>query len=352
MRWIKIITLAIVCLSHLLYVQAAEVDCSATPMENGCYAGLPAAQYQLLLDEMVSRATPVGKAMATDESEVFKYAFRSLNNGQTTLYSGPNGQQIGTIAGGAKYVTTMDYQAGWVMVQPNEWVRESDTTIVQPSVFAGMHLTPESLNPYTLAWVLLPEYPAAYPGAEGDRSRTRYERYTPVTIFAEAEADGLIWYLVGPESWIVQTSIGKVVLAERPEGVKGRWVSADLYEQVLVAYEDDTPVFATLMSSGQPQYPTDQGTFRTYLRMTADKMSGAAGRDDFYNVDYVPWVLYYEGNFAIHAVYWHDKFGYRASRGCLGLSLTDAKWLFNWTNEGGYELPYVHVFSSGQYVGE
>jgi lipoprotein-anchoring transpeptidase ErfK/SrfK len=69
-------------------------------------------------------------------------------------------------------------------------------------------------------------------------------------------------------------------------------------------------------------------------------------------VDFVPWVLYYDGNFAIHAVYWHDKFGYRASRGCLGLSLTDAKWLYQWTAEGGYELPYVHVFSSGDYAGE
>jgi hypothetical protein len=321
-------------------------------MGNGCYAGLPAAQYQLLLDEMIARPTPTGESLPTDESEVFRFAFRSLNNGQTTLYSGPNGSAIGSIPGGAKFVTTMDYQAGWVMVQPNEWVRESDTTIVQPSIFSGIQLDAHSLTPYTLAWVLLPEYPAPYPGAEGDRSRPRYERYTPVNIFAEVQIDGLRWYLVGPESWIVQTSIGKVVLTERPAGVKGRWVAGDLYEQVLVAYEDDTPIFATLMSSGRPQYSSPEGTYRTYLRLDADAMNGAEGRDDFYNVDFVPWVLYYDGNFAIHAVYWHDKFGYRASRGCLGLSLTDAKWLYQWTAEGGYELPYVHVFSSGDYAGE
>jgi hypothetical protein len=310
-------------------------------------------EYQLLLDDMLAQPQPQVKPLPLDTEEVYKYAFRSLNSGNVGLYAGPNGASLGAIPSGAKYVTTMAYEPGWVMVQPGQWVRESDTRIVEASTYRGVELGLDSLSPYTLAWVLLPEYPAPYPGAEGDRSRPRLERYTPVNIFAEALVDGWRWYLVGPEAWIKQTSMGKVVLSERPEGVKGPWIAGDLYEQVLVLYdENDRPIFATLMSSGRPDYDTRLGTFQTWLRMDADKMSGAAGQDDFYNVDFVPWVLYYDQDYAIHAVYWHDKFGYRASRGCLGLSLTDAKWLYTWTLDRGYEQPWIHVFSSGDYVGE
>jgi len=332
--------------------EVAARDCLGTPFDNGCYAGMPAAEYQLLLDQMILQPKPDALQLDPDERELFKYAFREiLHPGATTLYSDPGGAAIGVVPVGSSHATTMGYEPGWVMIRPGEWVRESETKVIQPSTFSGVVLNENSFK-YPLAWVLLPDRPAPYPGAEWDTNRPRLERYTLVHIYAEVEVDGWRWYLIAPDTWIKQTSIGRVILTERPAGVKGRWFAGDLYEQVLVAYEDDTPVFATLMSSGRPQYATHEGTFQTWIRMRADAMTGAEGRDDFYSVEYVPWVLYYDQSFAIHAVYWHDKFGYRASRGCLGVSVTDARWLFEWSEEGGYELPWVHVFSSGAYVGE
>ncbi|MFP4322569.1 MAG: L,D-transpeptidase [Anaerolineales bacterium] len=323
--------------------------CLQAPQANGCHAGLPLAEYQLLLDQMTMHPEPEIVPLEVNEAEVYRYAFRRLNNpGGTQLYDGPNGNPIGMMPDGFTFVTTAGYQPGWVNIGNNQWVQESQTSVIQPSVFAGVELTPESLR-WTLAWVLLPEYPAPYPGAEGDRERERLERYTRVSIFAEAEIDGLRWYLVGPDAWVPQTSIGKVVPTERPAGVKGRWFSVDLFEQVMVAYEDDTPVFATLISSGLPQWSTEEGTFRTWARLRGDNMNGAEGRSDFYSLDAVPWVLYFNEDIALHGAYWHDRFGYRSSRGCVNLTITDANWIWQWSLEAGYDLPYVHVFSSGVY---
>ncbi len=323
--------------------------CLETPQGAGCHAGLPIAEYQLLLDQMTMHPEPAVVPLEVNQDEVYRYAFRRLNNpGGTQLYDGPNGNPLGMMAQGFTFVTTAGYQPGWVNIGNGQWVQESQTTVIQPSTFAGVELTEESLQ-WTLAWVLLPEYPAPYPGAEGDRDRERIERYTRVSIFADVAVDGLRWYLVGPDAWVPQTSIGKVVLTERPAGVKGRWFAVDLFEQVMVAYEGDTPVYATLVSSGLQQWSTQEGTFRTWARLRGDNMNGAEGRSDFYSLDAVPWVLYFNDDIALHGAYWHDRFGYRSSRGCVNLTITDAHWMFDWSMEGGYDLPYVHVFSSGEY---
>jgi hypothetical protein len=130
-------------------------------------------------------------------------------------------------------------------------------------------------------------------------------------------------------------------------------VAVDLYEQVLVAYEeDDRPAFATLISSGLPAWSTNEGTFQTWARLATGNMTGAVGQTDFYSLENVPWTLYFDDEIALHGAYWHDGFGYRRSHGCVNLSITDSHWLFTWTSAGGFDYPFVHIFSSGEYQGE
>jgi lipoprotein-anchoring transpeptidase ErfK/SrfK len=142
---------------------------------------------------------------------------------------------------------------------------------------------------------------------------------------------------------------------QRPEGVDGRWVAVDLFEQSLVAYEDDQPVFATLISTGLPGTETNEGLFEVWARLDRDAMSGATGAPNAYDLQSVPWVMYFDGGISLHGTYWHDLFGYRRSRGCVNLSISDARWVYYWsaqteaTTEEGVPLTHVYVYSTGEY---
>jgi hypothetical protein len=52
--------------------------------------------------------------------------------------------------------------------------------------------------------------------------------------------------------------------------------------------------------------------------------------DDPYDVDRVPYTLYFNKDEALHGTYWHNRFGSPASHGCINLALADARWLFDW----------------------
>jgi len=330
-----------------------NTSCLATPNSDGCRAGLPAMHYQGLLDEMLLNPAPNVRPLPPNENELGRFAFRKLvNPNGTVIYDAPGGGVIGTLDAGFNFVTVSNYQEGWVEINPGQWVQDTDTSPYRPSDFAGVMINDDGLK-YPMAWVLVPSHPAPYPGAELDTSRDRLERYTRVNIFESVEIDGWRWYLVAPETWIIQTSVAKIQYTQRPEGVKGRWFGVDLYEQILVAYDEvDKPIFATLISSGLSQWSTNEGTFQTWVRIRSGSMTGAEGQTDFYSLENVPWTLYFDGDISLHGAYWHDGFGYRRSHGCVNLSITDSYWIYHWSLDGGYDLPYVHVFSSGEYVGE
>ena len=117
-----------------------------------------------------------------------------------------------------------------------------------------------------------------------------------------------------------------------PAGAK--WVLVDLGQETLTAYEGETPVYATLISSGKDrdESETHPGLYRVEHKMDYSDMHGEmhGEPDDAYLVDRVPYVLYFHKNEALHGTYWHDRFGFPASHGCVNLSPADARWLFEW----------------------
>lgn len=141
-------------------------------------------------------------------------------------------------------------------------------------------------------------------------------------------------YLVSPRDYAVAREA--VRLAEpikRPADVEAgeKWVHFNLPEQTMVAYEGDTPVFATLISSGKEGHDTPTGTHRQYLKYISDRMSGDDPKDGPYDIGEVPWVMYYKNSFAVHGAYWHDGFGKVRSHGCTNLAPADARWLYFWS---------------------
>src|SRR5207245_1457560 len=55
-----------------------------------------------------------------------------------------------------------------------------------------------------------------------------------------------------PAQWVLASDVNEVRPRAAPEGVNpvGRWIDVDVGEQVLVAYEGERPVYATLTATG------------------------------------------------------------------------------------------------------
>jgi hypothetical protein len=271
------------------------------------------------------------------------------------IYSSPGGSVVSTLAAGFNFLTTWSPEGEWTRINNDQWVRTEFLRPAQPSTFAGVRLL-ETL-PYPMAWILVNVVPSRAPGVEPTDGDLALLRYTKVNLYATVEVDGWQWYQVGLDQWVEQRSVARVLPVERPADVDTeRWVSVDLYEQVLIAYENTTPVFATLVSSGLAEWPTNEGLFNVYVRYPRTIMSGAEGQPDFYYLEEVPWTMYFDNDIGLHGTYWHDGFGYRHSHGCVNLSIMDAYWLYDWASaEIDLTVPgdtgiAVYVYSSGTYV--
>jgi lipoprotein-anchoring transpeptidase ErfK/SrfK len=123
--------------------------------------------------------------------------------------------------------------------------------------------------------------------------------------------------------------------AVRPFGVgqNERWVDVNLTTQTLRAYEGDTVVYTTLVSSGTWEHPTVTGQFRVWLTFESQTMDGSLLGYDYY-VENVPYVMYFYQDYALHGAFWHNNFGTPMSHGCVNLTTSDAAWLYDFVSIG------------------
>lgn len=272
------------------------------------------------------------------------------------LHDAPNGNVVGGLGAGFNYVTVLSTQGDWSEISPGRWMPSSALSAdVLISRFAGVRLPEEGL-PYPMGWILVDVRPSWNPGEDPSDLNMPLMRYTPVNLYASVEIDGWRWYQVGVNQWVQQTLIAKVIPVERFDEVDTeKWISVDLYEQVLIAYEGETPVFATLVASGLAGWETNEGLFHVYVRYPRTVMSGAEGQADFYYLEEVPWTMYFDDDIGLHGTYWHDGFGYRHSHGCVNMSITDSHWIYQWSSsEFDFSIDNdlgatVYVYSSGTY---
>jgi hypothetical protein len=300
---------------------------------------------------------PVVTPINVDGFTMSQYSFWRVGPEPVTTYDAPGGGANGQIPQGFNFVNVVNQVEGWIQSEDGYWINTNDAYFVQPSFFTGV-LLPEGWN-QPFGWILDTTgiYASTYPGGPADSASglvpLHYQRFN---IFAEeVDAEGWTWYMVGPDQWVKQVYMTVIKPTPRPEGVSGRWVAVDLFEQSLVAYEDDRPVFATLISTGLPGTETNEGLFTVWARLPRDTMSGATGAPNAYALQSVPWVQYFDGSISLHGTYWHDLFGYRRSRGCVNLSISDARWVFEFLTDGQSDpngeliTSHVLVHSSGEY---
>ena len=118
-----------------------------------------------------------------------------------------------------------------------------------------------------------------------------------------------------------------------------RWIEINLAKQTLLAVEGDTPVYATLVSTGaggmsddkeKNPFVTPKGIFRVHTKHVASTMDSRQPEAEFELRD-VPYIQYFKDGYALHAAYWHDQFGTPRSHGCINLAPKDAAKLFGFT---------------------
>jgi len=105
-------------------------------------------------------------------------------------------------------------------------------------------------------------------------------------------------------------------------------IYVDLTKQTLYAYEGNNLVYTFRVSTGR-WAPTVTGTFHIYVKLRSTLMAGGEGATAYYlpNVQYT---MYFYRDYAIHAAYWHDNFGFPMSHGCVNERLEDSKKLYEW----------------------
>ena len=214
-----------------------------------------------------------------------------------------------------------------------ELIEASNVEKFWGSPFEGVFMNVEGAPKLPIAWTW------------NDSSHTR-----PTKVYAERDTDSEVkrelslrsvvevldevkdWVQV-EDGWIRKKDLRIAYQAtDKPDGVATddeTWVSIELDEQTLIAYRGTQPIFATLISGGRWKFPTPKGTFRITKKTALTSMVAPKWSTEQYAVGNVPWVAHISELYALHGAWWHYAFGIRMSHGCVNLSTTDAREVYN-----------------------
>lgn len=209
----------------------------------------------------------------------------------------------------------------------------------KPGSFEGVLLGSETTLPFVIVVgggvKLLSQ---TEPGGAFNTTKTQVERFSRLPYVGETTRKGRRYVQVGPDRFISDRVAAVFQAVQPPADVKPaeRWIDINLSEQTLVAYEENKPVFATIVSTGRKDFETPEGEFRIYSKHVTITMDDPEGGEEAYSIEDVPWTQYFQDSYALHGAFWHDRFGRVRSHGCVNLSPADARRLFFWT---GPHLP-------------
>lgn len=201
-----------------------------------------------------------------------------------------------------------------------------------PSTFAGVDLVQSPPPAWPFAWVIATNKKdvtaRATPAKKAAPAGTLAHRAI-VPVLEESAG----YVRVGDGQWLERSAVRIARKRARPavSDAPPKWIDLDRDEQVMVAYEGDTPVFATLVSSGRRKKDTPTALYRIRSKTSVQKMAAEEREASHYEVSEVPWATRFRSGLYFHAAYWHDGFGNAKSHGCVNLSPRDAKWVFEWT---------------------
>ena len=208
--------------------------------------------------------------------------------------------------------------------------------------------------------------------AADQSSKVAYRMYYETTHWVKSAMtnplDGQVWYQIRDDKWdkvyYARAEHIRILKAEElapispdvPE--KSKKIQVRLTDQLVIAYEYNSPVFVSPVSTGGilriGTYTTPKGNFITYYKRPSRHMAAGDIAASGFDLPGVPWVQYItESGISFHGTFWHNDFGRPRSHGCINLSMQSAKWLYRWTSpqvSTRKEFTHGHVGTSVEIV--
>ena len=330
-----------------LTVHAQEQAANATNSteKTGNLAMEPPSQNETGANETdnVFKILPDNTFKWSEHREILPYNYAQVTTQPAPVYKAPWNDLSGkkpkrTLDGGFIWVSLespIPINSGnftWYHINRREFLEQAYLSFFQVSTFKGINFREQPLEG-TYGWLVLDTYTSSTPGKQEYIDGELIEKHTLVKILETRMVNGQKWLRLAANKWIDGRRVALITRPSRPPKIPemAKWIDVNLYEQVLEAFQGDKLVYATLISSGLPEFETPTGIFRIWGKVRMAKMSGGEKGVDYYFLEDVPFHMYFSAGIALHGAYWHDNFGMKQSHGCVNLAPRDAYWLFNWT---------------------
>jgi L,D-transpeptidase catalytic domain len=150
--------------------------------------------------------------------------------------------------------------------------------------------------------------------------------------------DGATWFKTQDGYYLPQDELFN---GAAPHEFTGRWLDVTLSGAAhVVAYDEDATVRSFYAIKGTTRFPTPPGTWSIVRRVANETMDSTTvgiprnGPGGYY-LKNVLYTQYFRGTGeSLHYNWWSAAWGTPGSHGCLGLSLADSRWLWDWANVG------------------
>jgi lipoprotein-anchoring transpeptidase ErfK/SrfK len=114
-----------------------------------------------------------------------------------------------------------------------------------------------------------------------------------------------------------------------------RRVEVNLSEQRAYLFQNEEVVQSWYISSGKDGFNSSTGDFRIRAKLESQNMGNRdLTKAPYYFTPDVPWVMYYNGDEALHGAYWHNNFGNQMSHGCINMPVDAAAFVYTWAPMG------------------
>lgn len=184
------------------------------------------------------------------------------------------------------------------------------------------------------------------PGRDKPFAYRYYYATTHWVVGLTADPGGALWYHVLDDKWKFNFYVPAAHLRLIPPDelkllspkvpLSQKRLEVRLADQVMVAFEQDKPVFMARIASGgifrDGDFSTKPGQYMTFHKRPSRHMAAGDLASNGYDLPGVPWVSYFtESGVAFHGTYWHNDYGSPRSHGCINLTPQAARWVYRWS---------------------